>query len=274
MGSRIRLLAPFLPYAAISVVHVIALFAASPVAAPTKLALMPALALAVIWAAALPVGAGAAPVGAGDAPGGLVTPPTAAAAPSAGASASASDAAPGRPASALRGARGAILLLVAAILCSWLGDGAATFFPMVDDELPMMLLCFGLAHVGYLLLMWRARGVARHRVPAWAAAYLLVYAVLIVVLIPRTGALTVPVMGYGLLLAGTAAMASRCGAVIAWGGAWFLVSDAILSFRIFLPEVMPDWTSGAVMLTYTLGQGLLAFGIVSALRRREARAAG
>jgi hypothetical protein len=93
MGSRIRLLAPFLPYAAISVVHVIALFAASPVAAPTKLALMPALALAVIWAAALPVGAGAAPVGAGDAPGGLVTPPTAAAAPSAGASASASDAA-------------------------------------------------------------------------------------------------------------------------------------------------------------------------------------
>jgi uncharacterized membrane protein YhhN len=101
-----------------------------------------------------------------------------------------------------------------------------------------------------------------------------VYAVLIVVLIPRTGALTVPVMGYGLLLAGTAAMASRCGAVIAWGGAWFLVSDAILSFRIFLPEVMPDWTSGAVMLTYTLGQGLLAFGIVSALRRREARAAG
>jgi uncharacterized membrane protein YhhN len=203
-----------------------------------------------------------------------VTPPTAAAAPSAGASASASDAAPGRPASALRGARGAILLLVAAILCSWLGDGAATFFPMFDDELPMMLLCFGLAHVGYLLLMWRARGVARHRVPAWAAAYLLVYAVLIVVLIPRTGALTVPVMGYGLLLAGTAAMASRCGAVIAWGGAWFLVSDAILSFRIFLPEVMPDWTSGAVMLTYTLGQGLLAFGIVSALRRREARAAG
>ena len=31
---------------------------------------------------------------------------------------------------------------------------------------------------------------------------------------------------------------------------------------------MPDWTSGAVMLTYTLGQGLLVYGIVSALRAR------
>lgn len=245
MGSRIRFLIPFLPYAAISVVHVVALFAGSSFAPPSKLALMPALALAVLWAAAVPAGAGAA----ASAPGG-------------------SGSGSGAP-SALRGAPGAIALLVAAILFSWLGDGAATFFPMFDDELPMMLLCFGLAHVGYLLLMWRARGIARHRLPAWAAVYALAYAVLIVVLIPRTGALTVPVMGYGLLLAGTAAMASRCGPIVAWGGAWFLVSDAILSFRIFIPEMMPDWTSGAVMLTYTLGQGLIAYGIVRALRVRS-----
>ncbi len=165
--------------------------------------------------------------------------------------------------------RGVMALLLAAIVFSWLGDGSATFFPMFEDELPMMLLCFGLAHVGYLLLMWRVRGVAARRLPGWALVYAVAYIVMMVVLLPNTGALAVPVAVYGLLLVGTAAMASRCGAVIAWGGAWFLVSDAILSFRMFLPELMPDWTSGMVMLTYTLGQGLLVAGIVAALRRRS-----
>ncbi|QZY51269.1 lysoplasmalogenase [Leucobacter tenebrionis] len=240
MGSRIRVLLPFLPYAAISVVHVAALFAGhtdagNAVAGPSKLALMPALALAVVWAA------GAREP---EAPPGSRT--------------------------VLRGAGGPIALLVAAILCSWLGDGAATFFPMFDDELPMMLLCFGLAHIAYLVLLWRTRGLAVHRAPMWAAVYALAYAVLIVLLIPRAGALTVPVMAYGLLLAGTAAMASRCTAAIAWGGAWFFASDAILSLRIFMPEVMPAWTSGVVMLTYTLGQGLISYGVVASLWRREA----
>ncbi len=216
---------PFVPYIVISVVHVTARFLEHPIDAPTKLLLMPALALGVLWAAR-----------------GITPWP-----------------------------RGVIALLIASIVGSWLGDGSATFFPMFADELPMMLLCFGLAHVGYLLLMWQARGVAVRRIPLWALAYAVAYVVMIAVLVPHTGALTVPVMIYGLLLAGTAAMASRCGPVIAWGGAWFLVSDAILSFRIFLPEVMPDWTSGMVMLTYTLGQGLIAAGIVTALRRRAAR---
>ena len=217
-------LIPFLPYAAVSVVHVAALFADHPIAEPTKLLLMPALALAAVWATVWP---------------------------------------PIRPSP-----RGAMALLLGAVLCSWLGDGAAVFFPMFADELPMMLLCFGLAHVGYLVLMWRARGVAVRGFPLWALGYVAAYAVLMVVLLPRTGSLTAPVAVYGLLLVGTAAMASRCGPVIAWGGAWFLVSDGILAFRIFAPELMPDWTSGAVMLTYTLGQGLIVYGVTAALARR------
>ncbi|MBL3700854.1 lysoplasmalogenase [Leucobacter luti] len=218
---------PFTPYIVVSIVHVAARFADHPIEGPTKLLLMPALALAVIWASATI-----------------------------------------RPWPA-----GVIALLVASVLFSWLGDGAATFFPMFEDELPMMLLCFGLAHVGYLLLMWRARGVAVRRIPAWALVYVAAYLALIAILIPPTGALTVPVIAYGLLLVGTAAMASRCGPVVAWGGAWFLVSDAVLSLRIFLPDVMPGWTSGVVMLTYTLGQGLIAAGIIAALRRRAPREA-
>lgn len=163
---------------------------------------------------------------------------------------------------------GVAAALVLGIGLSWLGDGAATFFPMFDDELPMMLLCFGLAHVVYVVLMWRGPGIAERKLPGWSLIYVAAYVALMVVLVPHTGSLMVPVMLYGLLLVATAAVASRCGAVVAWGGFWFLVSDAILAFRIFIPDEMPDWTGGAVMLTYTLGQGLITYGIAAKLRRR------
>lgn len=219
VGAR---LIPFVPYALASAVHVTLLAAEGPFVGPTKLALMPLLALAAVWAAATI-----------------------------------------RP-----WPRGAMAMLLAAIVCSWLGDGAATFFPMFDDELPMMLLSFGLAHVAYVLLMWRGRGIARGGFPVWSLSFVAVYAVLMVLLLPHTGGFAVPVMMYGLLLAATAAFASRCGPVIAWGGVWFLVSDAVLAFRLFLPDAMPGWTSPLVMLTYTLGQGLLVSGIAAALGRQ------
>lgn len=226
-------LIPFLPYIVVSVLHVGALFVDHPIAEPTKLLLMPALALAAVWVMGWP---------------------------SAAVAASSSQIRP-RP-------RGAMALLLGAVLFSWLGDGAAVFFPMFEDELPMMLLCFGLAHVGYLVLMWRARGVAVRGFPLWSLVYVVAYVVLMALLLPRTGSLTIPVAIYGLLLVGTAAMTSRCGPVVAWGGAWFLVSDGILAFRIFAPEIMPGWTSGLVMLTYTLGQGLIVYGVTAALARR------
>jgi hypothetical protein len=163
--------------------------------------------------------------------------------------------------------RGATIVLLLSIVCSWLGDGAAFFFSGLP-ELPMMLLSFGLAHLGYVFLIWKVPGIARGGFPRWSWIYVGAYLALVVTLWPHAGSLLVPVMIYGLLLTATAAFAARCAPVIAWGGAWFLVSDAILAFRIFVPEAMPDWTSGAVMLTYTLGQGLLVYGIVSALRAR------
>ena len=167
---------------------------------------------------------------------------------------------------------GALGFLLAALLCSWLGDGALWFFPMFRSEIPMMLACFGVAHVLYLLIMWRGRGIAVRRLPAWSLVYVIAYLVLIALLLPHTKTLSLAVMAYGVLLAATAAMATRCGPVIGWGAALFLLSDAILAFRLFVPGTSA-WTSGLVMLTYALGQGLIVFGIVSALRRRAALAA-
>lgn len=215
---------PFAPYALVSAVHVVLLMTGHDLAGPTKLLLMPLLAIAVQWASA--------------------------------------DLRP-RP-------RAALLLLLFAVLASWLGDGAGAFFPGLP-ELPMMLLCFGLAHLAYMWLFWRGRGTGariarRRRPPAWAWAFALWWIALVSILGPSTGGLLVPVMVYGAVLGGTAALASRCGPVIAWGGVWFLVSDSILAFRLFMPDAMPAWTSGAVMLTYCLGQGLIAYGVVAALR--------
>ncbi|WP_248240766.1 lysoplasmalogenase [Microbacterium kunmingense] len=208
-------LLPFAPYALVAAVHVISLAAgASAVAAPTKLLLMPLLAVGVVWA--------------------------------------------------LRGAiaRTPGILLLIALGLSWLGDGAGTFFPFAPT-VPMMLLCFGLAHVAYIVLFWRF--LSRDPVPAWALVYAVWWGALLAVLWPHLGALLLPVAVYGLVLGGTAVAASRARAMIAVGGAFFLTSDSILAFDLFWPDAPTAVTGPLVMLTYAVGQGLIALGVVRAV---------
>lgn len=159
-----------------------------------------------------------------------------------------------------------LVLLGLAILASWLGDGSATFFPMFDDELPVMLASFGLAHLLYMMAFWRARDADRGRVIAALVFYAVVYLAFMAALFPHTGALRVAVLIYGLVLAGTALLATRVNAVTAWGGFCFLVSDATLAFRIFWPHEFPDWTGAVVMVAYTVGQGLIAYGVLTRVR--------
>lgn len=206
----------FALFGVVSAVHVVARGIGSDLDAPTKLLLMPALALAALWA--------------------------------------------------WRGTRPGVIAvaLVVALFFSWLGDGAATFFPFAP-ELPVMLLCFGIAHVVYIWLF--TTRLAQRRIPLWALAYGVWWVVLVLVLWPLLGGLAIAVAVYGLVLGGTAVAASRCGRIIALGGAFFLASDTVLAFRIFLPEAMPEWTSALVMFTYCLGQGLIAVGVVLATSR-------
>ncbi len=205
----------FLPYIAMSIVHVGALATGSDIAGPTKLWLMPLLAIPVILSLRL------------------------------------------RPVLA-------VVLLLAAVTFSWLGDGAAAFFP-TGPELPLMLLFFGLAHVAYIILF--ARVLRARRMPWWTLVYAAWWIAMIVVLAPHTGALLPAVAAYGVVLAGTAAFAARCHPLVTVGGVFFLLSDTVLAFRLFL-DGMPAWTSPIVMLTYTLGQGLIVAGALTALRKR------
>ncbi|WP_322409351.1 lysoplasmalogenase family protein [Microbacterium invictum] len=154
-----RLVLPFAPYMLVAIVHVVALAAgASAIAGPTKLLLMPLLAVGV--------------------------------------------------ATTLRGAtpRAPAILLFVAIALSWLGDGAGTFFPFAPT-VPMMLLCFGLAHIAYIVLFWHF--LARRPVPPWTIVYAVWWGALLAVLWPHLGPLLIPVALYGLVLGGTAVAASR-----------------------------------------------------------------
>lgn len=210
----IPLIWAFLPYVIASVFHVTVLALGSPLAGPSKLVLMPLLAVPVVLA--------------------------------------------------WRWMRPEVsILLLVAVIFSWLGDGAGAFFP-AGPELPLMLAFFGLAHIAYIVLF--ARHLVRTRVPWWALAYVAWWVGMVTFLGPSTGSLFFAVAGYGVVLAGTAIFAARCTPLIAVGGAFFLLSDTILAFRLFLPG-MPTWTSPAVMLTYTLGQGLIVAGALLALRR-------
>lgn len=210
----------WLPYIVLSIIHVIALATSSTLAEPTKLTLMPLLAVPVLASA-----------------------------------------------SRLR-SRVTLALLLAALLFSWLGDGAGTFFPAAPT-LPLMLAAFGLAHVAYIILF--TRFAPQRRLPRWTLIYAAWWIGMLLALGPHVGALIIGVAAYGLVLAGTAATAARCGRLVMAGGAFFLASDTILAFRLFLPDAMPDWTSPAVMLTYALGQGLIVAGLLRTFTRKETR---
>lgn len=208
----------FAPYILASTLHVILLAAHSPLAAPTKLTLMPLLLVPVLVSVR------------------QLKP------------------------------RAAVVLIFAALLFSWLGDGAGAFFPSAP-ELPLMLAFFGVAHLAYIALF--ARHLARRRMPWWALVYAAWWIAMVSVVGPHAGGLLPAVAVYGLVLGGTAAFSTRCGPVVATGGAFFLASDSILAFRLFLPDALPSWSSPAVMLTYTIGQGLIIAGTLLALRTRK-----
>ncbi|WP_425864240.1 lysoplasmalogenase family protein [Arthrobacter sp. TWP1-1] len=220
----------FIPYAVVSIVHVGARFADNELLAdPTKLFLMPLLIVAVILAARRSLASGMEN---------------------------------GGPARGQLAAKGPWFLLLAGLFFSWLGDGAGALFPFAPT-LPLMLLFFGIAHLCYMRLFWRHLAV--RTVSWWALAFAGWWVVLLIIMWPRAEGLAIAVALYGLVLGGTAALSTRCNVLVLWGGIFFLASDTILSFRIFALELMPDWTSGMVMLTYTIGQGLIAAGALVTL---------
>ena len=163
--------------------------------------------------------------------------------------------------------RSALALMLTALFFSWLGDSAGPFFPAGLD-LPLMLGFFGIAHLAYIALF--ARHLAEKRMPWWALVYAAWWIAMMVVIGPHAGGLLIAVAMYGLVLGGTGAFSTRCHPLVVTGGVFFLASDSILAFRLFLPDALPSWNDPAIMFTYTLGQGLIIAGSLISLRTRRA----
>ncbi|MEU8627396.1 lysoplasmalogenase [Streptomyces sp. NPDC048669] len=158
-------------------------------------------------------------------------------------------------------ARRAPRLLIAALLCGWVGD----VFLLADADLAFLLGMGGFAvgHLCYLRLFGRARGAL---LPAILyAAALAVFTALIWGGLPA--GLRFPLAGYSLLLTAMAYRSGVLGRYAAAGGALFLLSDALIATGIADRPQLPApgfW----VMLTYVAAQLLLTLGALAPGARR------
>ncbi|MER6119284.1 lysoplasmalogenase [Streptomyces sp. NPDC001743] len=155
-------------------------------------------------------------------------------------------------AAARRGPR----LLIAALLCGWIGD----VFLLADADLAFLVGMGGFAagHLCYLRLFGRARGAVLPGVGY--AVVLTVFTVLIWDGLPA--GLRIPMAGYSLLLTAMAYRSGVLGRYAAAGGALFLLSDALIATGIADWPQLPApgfW----VMLTYVAAQLLLTLGALA-----------
>jgi uncharacterized membrane protein YhhN len=165
-------------------------------------------------------------------------------------------------------------LTLAALAASWLGDTAPDLVPSSSSFLVMVgfFLC---AQLCYAAAFWpfRARSVvgsphpgssARPRWrPAGAVAYGGALVALVAACAPGTGSLLVPTVVYGVCLVAMAALATGVNGRVALGGAIFLVSDSLIALHAFTSWYAVPQHGFWVMLTYVVGQALIATGVVA-----------
>ncbi|MEZ0069406.1 putative membrane protein YhhN [Streptacidiphilus sp. MAP12-20] len=166
------------------------------------------------------------------------------------------------PALALAVAPRAPRLLIGAVLASCLGDtmllfGGAWFLVGMGG--------FAAAHVCYITLFVRGGAVRTGGLRGKLAlgGYAIVWAVLITLLWPDLDAgLRIPVAGYSLLLAGTAATSMAAGLRTGLGGGLFLLSDSLIATGLAHWPQLPA-ADFCIMVTYLAGQYLLVTGALT-----------
>lgn len=158
-------------------------------------------------------------------------------------------------------------LLLAALALSCAGDVAL----LSDSNAAFVigLSAFLLAHLAYIVIFAGPTGAGRPRV--WSLVYVAWLVALMLVLVPHLGALLVPVIGYGLIIAGMAITATRCAPKVTVGATLFLLSDSFLAINRFVPDANL-WQPGfLIMLTYIAGQALISWGLVESWRARASQ---
>lgn len=161
---------------------------------------------------------------------------------------------------------------LAALGASWLGDslpalleGDASFLAMVG--------CFLLAQVAYVVAFApHARSSVAYRRPLGLVAYAAVLVGLVAWCAPHAGAMLVPVAVYGGCLVAMAVLSTGVSRLAGVGGAVFVLSDSLIALDHFVPGWHLPGQDVWVMVTYLVGQALIAVAVVRANRAvRRAR---
>ena len=164
-------------------------------------------------------------------------------------------------------------MLLAGLLFSAVGD--TVLLRSGTTALALGMVCFACTHVCYVVAFVSVapgRGLVRQR-PACAAPYVLAWLATSVVLWSHTGRLAVAVLVYSALVTAMAIAAldlirripSRNAAIVAAGAVFFMSSDTTLAFIEFDRTLAPPFAPVVVILTYLVGQTMIAWGMTAVL---------
>lgn len=163
--------------------------------------------------------------------------------------------------------------IVAALLLSLAGDAFLLFTRHAGGDANTAGQGWFLAGLGAFLLAHGAfavaflQGVAAPNPPGWLAAVVFYAGGLLFVLLPRAGALKLPVLVYGLALAAMvfaaaarhAALADRDSLCALLGALLFLLSDSALGWRRFVGAFRA--AQAVILSTYWAAIGLIAWSV-------------
>lgn len=150
---------------------------------------------------------------------------------------------------------------LAGILLSWAGDTCGGYGFIV------LLGCFLVAHVCYLVALWPTRHRSVLGTPAMIP-YVVLGAAGAAIVAPAAGAvLAAPVVIYAAALTLVAMLASAAGRAGLIGGVLFMLSDLTLALGIFVIDFPSMLQTALVMGTYVPAQALLLFAFLSLVGR-------
>ncbi|NUT53334.1 MAG: lysoplasmalogenase [Saccharothrix sp.] len=160
-----------------------------------------------------------------------------------------------------------VRLVLLALAFSWLGDSVPGLFSDDARFLTMvgLFLCAQVAYAAAFWSRWRESALRRPSL-VW---YLLAFGVLVGACAAGAGALLVPVLVYGACLTLMAVLATGVDRLAGVGGAVFFVSDGLIALGAFADWYHPPAPGFWVMLTYLVGQALIAAGVVRGERSAQ-----
>ncbi len=147
--------------------------------------------------------------------------------------------------------------IIGGLLFATAGDIA-----LMGSGTPLFLAGMGLflgTHICYITAFRKSGAFARLKArPAAGIAYAIVLVIALALLWKPLGGLAAPIAVYAIALATMAGAASTFGWWIGIGGALFLSSDMLIAIGIAEPDL--PGRGVAVMITYVVGQALIATG--------------